>query len=411
MKLIQKVNRQYTWYAFAILCLAGLSLYFIIKTIVKEETDEKLLNTSHQMEQLISSRPGEFELYPLFSVKQTTLDKTGKNFTDTSLVINDEEEDFRQLEVYTKINGQNYIITVRESGIESEDLMLSLLIVVLACFVLLLVLLFIINRKISQNIWKPFFINLEKLRTFSLQSGVAFSPKQTDIEEFIEMNDVLKMLTGKVMADYDNLKKFSENAAHELQTPLAIIRSKVESLIEENNLSPIQIDKIRAIYKTANRLTKINKGLLLLTKIENKQFPDTQLISLDEMIRDQFESFGELLEMKEVNLKYICHEDMMFEGNKTLMELLLNNLFANAILHNFQGGHCIIRLSKQQFSIANPGEAPIADSNRLFERFYKGSKSESTGLGLAISKQICLNFGWEISYQFEDRMHIFSISF
>ncbi len=411
MKLIQKVNKQYVIHSFAVLVIAGISLFVILKSIVNEETDEKLVNTFQQIELLIKEKPQTLNVYPIISVEPVLEVLNSYTFSDTTLFVKNEFEEYRQLEGYTIIQNIHYRIIVRELGIESSDLLKSLAFVIILGFSILLLSLYIINKRIAQNIWAPFFENMEKLKQFSIQSLTPFEPTKTDTDEFNEMNRVLKSLTEKVIADYDNLKKFSENASHELQTPLAIIRSKIEALLEENQLSSTQIEKIRTIYQTVNRLSKINRGLILLTKIENRQFSGHEEISLNDIIEAQIESFNELVEIKGLQLNYHCFTDFKMRGDKTLIEMLVNNLYGNAILHNIENGRIIIELDKHFLKFSNTATEKIHHSDRLFERFYKSGTSGSTGLGLAISKQICISFGLHINYVYEDHLHIFKITF
>jgi len=411
MKLIQKLNKQYITYAFVVLSIAAIALFFVLKSLIAEETNEKIVNTYKQIELLVKNRPEELELYPLISVKLDSSNLEGQYFSDTTISIKNDAEEFRQLVVYTTIQGVNYKITIREFGIESDDIVESLTIVIFLSFIGLLVILFVINKRISTRIWSPFFENLEKLKRFSLQSLNPFNPTETDTDEFNEMNLVLKSLTDKVIADYDNLKKFSENASHELQTPLAIIRSKIETLLDENMLSKSQIEKIGTIYQTVNRLSKINSGLVLLTKIENKQFTGHEEINLNHLILVLADSFNELIEMKGLEFRYDCHNETIINGDKIMVDMLMNNLFGNAILHNAENGKLIIELDKDCLKFSNTGEEIIPESERLFERFYKSGTTGSTGLGLAISKHICLSLGWDISYDFKNQFHIFKIIF
>lgn len=384
---------------------------FVLKSLVEEETNEKILNTYKQVELLIRNRPEELELYPLISVKQDSSNVKGHFFSDTTITVMNDAEEFRQLVVYTTIQGVKYKITVREFGIEANDLLESLTVVVLLSFAGLLVILFIINKRISTRIWSPFFENLDKLKRFSLLSLNPFIPIETGTDEFNEMNMVLKSLTDKVISDYDNLKRFSENASHELQTPLAIIRSKIEAILDENTLSPSQIEKIQAVYQSINRLSKINRGLILLTKIENRQFTGHEEINLNNVIKAQTENFIELIEMKNLELEFQYQTDIKVKCDKVLVEMLINNLFGNAILHNDVKGRLIIKLDNHCLIFSNTGQGTIPESERLFERFYKSGATGSTGLGLAISKQICLSLGWNISYRFENRLHNFTITF
>nr|WP_321410489.1 HAMP domain-containing sensor histidine kinase [uncultured Carboxylicivirga sp.] len=411
MKLTQKLNSQYVSYSLAIFIIVGIALFIVLKNIVNEDTDEKLENTFEQIELLISEKPQSLNLYPTINVNQGLEKPFNKYFSDTTLLVNDELEEYRQLIGSVTIENVHYKIIVRELGIESSDLLSTLAVVILIGFLFLILSLYVINKRITQTTWLPFYYNLEKLKQFSLQSSKPFIPTKTDTEEFNEMNIVLKSLTDKVISDYDNLKKFSENASHELQTPLAIIRTKIEAILDENTLSSTQVEKMQSIYQNINRLSKINKGLILLTKIENKQFTGQEEISLNDIIKNQIENFSELIEMKHLVFDYHFQSDWKIKGDKILVEMLVNNLFANSILHNIENGQLIIELDNYLLKFSNSGERIISENEKLFERFYKSGATGSTGLGLAISKQICLSMGLNISYTFENQLHIFKISF
>ena len=410
MKLIEKLNRQYIIYSLLVLSLTGISLYHVLKAIVKEETDEKLINTYNQIIQTGSVYLKDFELYPLISIKIDSTETTGRVFTDTVIQVGHEFEEYRQLVDHIELNGLKYQVIVRESLLESEDIYQTLALIVISSFVFLLFLLVIINRKIANRIWRPFFANLEKLKQFSLQTLEPFIPTKSNIKEFEEMNGVLTTLTTKVISDYETLKKFSENASHELQTPLAIIRSKIEALLEENQLSDNQIDKVHTIYKTINRLSKINSGLLLLTKIENKQYALNESIDINAVLVSHMQNFKELIDMKNLVLEYKNNSDWIISANKSLLDILISNLIGNAIIHNRNGGDINIELFKGLLIVSNTSNSAILDSNMLFERFFKGSNSSSTGLGLAITKQICNAMGLSIKYHFENELHFFTIS-
>jgi len=411
MKLIRKLNRQYVSYSFAVLLTAGIFIFFILKSIVREETDEKLDSIFNQIESLIGEEPQTLNLYPIILVQQVSERSNNRYFSDTTLYVKNELEEFRQLVGYSTVQNINYKIIVRESGIESRDLFGTLVVIILVGFLFIILSLYGINKSIARKIWSPFFENLEKLKRFSLQSRSPFIPAETNTDEFNEMNEVLKSLTNKVLSDYDNLKKFSENASHELQTPLAIIRSKIEAILDENSLSLAQAEKMQTIYQTVNRLSKINNGLIMLTKIENRQFSGSEEIDLNDMIESQIESFSDLIELKGLEFEYRCQNNLKITGDKSLTDVLISNLFSNAILHNYEKGQLIIELDGHTLKFLNPAVSEIPDRNRLFNRFYKSGTTGSTGLGLAIAKQICLCFRWDISYYFKDHYHTFKIIF
>ncbi len=409
MKLIKKVNQQYIAFSILVLTIIGISIYFIIKSIVYEETDEKLVNTFNQIVNLENKQIYDLELYPSISIAKDFSNSIGRSFKDTTLKVMDEMEEYRQLNDYATIQGTKYKITVRASILESEDLFETLILVIFSGFIFLLFLLIIINKRVANTIWHPFFGNLEKLKQFSLQDLKPISLDSTNINEFEELNSVLKTLTTKVISDYENLKKFSENASHELQTPLAIIRSKVEALLNENQFNTNQTEKIQAIHKTVNKLTKINRGLLLLTKIENNQYSEQETIDINEVIETHIQNFTELFELKEISLQYKCESQWKITGNKTLVDILINNLLGNAIVHNSHQGTIHIKLSNGLLEFSNTSQSEIIDKAQLFERFFKGAGSSTTGLGLAISKQICNTMGLTIEYNFENNMNKFVV--
>ena len=410
MKLIQRFNRLYITYSAIVFILVGFLIFLILKSIINEETDEKILNTFKQVEMLVRKNPAELELYPFISVRFSNDSIQSQSFSDTSLIMDEESEEFRQLTINSNIKRTNYKIVIREFSVESSDLLASLTIMILLSLAGLLVLFYLISKKVSNKLWGPFFKNLESLNQFSVQSLIPYSPEKTETTEFNDMNKVLKSLTDKAITDYNSLKTFSENASHELQTPLTIIRTKIEALLQENQLSESQLGKIQSIYKAVNRLSKINSGLLLLTKIENKQFTASEQLSLNNIIKQQIENFTELTKIKELKFKYNYNSDWFVSCNKTLLEILINNLFANAILHNNKGGELVIELNNEKLIFANSGKSAIAENDKIFERFYKGSDSGTAGLGLAISKQICLYFGWQLSYEFRNQLHEFTLT-
>ncbi len=408
MKLIHKINQRYLIYSLAVLILLGVAINITLKIIVADETDETLEYTYKHVERLIKEKQQLVLLEPFISVELIDHAWESRCFSDTILYTElNESEEFRQLTVIKTINNNTYKITVRESAIESGDLLETVIILILISLLLLFGMLFYLNMRISKSVWSPFYKNLEKLKNFSLQKMETFRPENSNISEFQELNETLKSLTGKLINDYDTLKKFTENASHELQTPLAIIRSKIESLLEGNELSPVQAEKIKSIYQSVNRLTRINKNLLLLTKIENQQFVKIEAVSIKKSILEQMEYFSELTELKELRVDFRDISDWILRCDKTLIEILFNNLFSNAIKHNIRGGAINIQLENKKMIMSNSGTKPIENTRRMFDRFYKEAVSDSTGLGLAISKQICLVLNLKIEYHFSGKMHSF----
>ncbi len=219
-------------------------------------------------------------------------------------------------------------------------------------------------------------------------------------------------MTERIKKDYSNIKEYTENASHELQTPLAIINSKMELLLQSQNFDEKQLKAIADAYEASNRLSKLNKTLLLLAKIENRQFPESKTVNPIQLIKNQIETLEDLIVSKKIKITIESEIDINLQMNPYLGEILFSNLIKNAIRHNQNGGNLLIVTSKNQICISNTGSELKIDKNKLFERFHKQSTSpESLGLGLAIVDKICEIYNFKINYYFENNMHNFVIKF
>jgi len=268
---------------------------------------------------------------------------------------------------------------------------------------------FIIYRG-DRRLWKPFYQTLEKLERFDLHKVKAMSLPDEDIAEFAQLNRALNKLTQKIQNDYRNIREFSENAAHEMQTPLAIMRSKLDNLVQSTNLSESQLASIRSIYDAVNRLTRLNHALNLLTKIENKEFTQTETIKIDAVLETQLQNLNEIIGMKKLTVERNIPPGTVINMNSFMCETMISNLLTNAIKHNIPDGQIDIRLNKTSLEIRNSGPRPVVAPEQYFNRFKKGS-SGSLGLGLAIVRQICYENDFTLNYAFHDKQHCIEVVF
>ena len=278
-------------------------------------------------------------------------------------------------------------------------------------FVLLLGGFILLNRRISKRLWQPFYQSLNKIKNFKLgqQGGIAFD--SPDIIEFAELNQSLdKLITGNITV-YTQQKEFAENASHELQTPLAIIQSKLELLLQSSALQDDQYDIIEEALTALARVARINKNLLLLTRIENSQYMDKERVNLSELLETNILLFAHFAEDKQLEFAKNIEMDVISEGNKILIEILINNLMTNAIRYSPVNTTINLGLSKSGFSISNKGAKALLP-DQLFKRFSVGStESPGTGLGLALVKEISGRYGWKTSYAYILDQHVFTIHF
>ena len=308
--------------------------------------------------------------------------------------------------------GKTYQVTTYVSSTEFTHLIIKIFIAEAIILILLLVAIIVLNRKSSGLLWHPFLFTMKKMNEFDIvRNPSLILPAETGTVEFNELNETLTQLIHNVNLAYRNQKQFVENASHEMQTPLAIIRSKLELLINQPALTENSAFLLADITEANERLSQMNRTLLLLAKIENNQFPDTGEVDVSETLEKLISNFKIHYDGFPA-LDLSIEKQVMVPSNRSLIDILLSNLLNNAIVHNIPNGRIRIELSKDQLIIQNTGLPPDADPGELFERFRKGSHlTKTTGLGLALVKQICNLYHYPVSYQFTDGWHRLELRF
>lgn len=415
MKLLTKTNRAYFIISASAFIVSGLVIYFSLLFILEGQVNEKLLSDRTSVISNIEKNGAIPFFYPFVEVKEVRQQKEQPVvYSDTLIFDVNENENipFRQISSVVTINGRMYQIAIRDTLLEKGDLLMTIGIVIGAIFVILILLLYIINKKFSLIIWRPFYSTLNDLRRFSHDAPSFRLSSETDIDEFAELNKTLENLTLKVISDYQSLKRFTEDASHEIQTPLAVIQSKLETLMQYPDLNKDQAELIKSAYSSGQRISRLTQTLLLLTKIANDQFPEKRSVNLSELLEVTVKLFEDHINVKGLILNLEIEPERFLETNNFLAESLVTNLVGNAVKHCIPDGTINIRLAGKNLIISNSGVPFSVPSSKLFERFFKVNKSsESPGLGLPIVKEICTLNGWEINYVYEAGLHKFSIVF
>jgi len=421
MKLIQKTSRTYLLLSAIIFMLSGIMLFFVLTTVMNNRLDQKLLynkevvakRIKYDIPLTIFEEPEELNnaenlRYP----KDTIIFKDTLIFHAIVGVEGVEEfENYRQLTSYETLQGKRYKIITRNSLVRNQDFISIITLSTIIIILLLLTGLLILNTQIAKNIWKPFYKNLDQLKSFSIQDQNSIDLEPSKIEEFKELNNSIKNLTQKLQSDFNSLKEFSENASHEMQTPLAIMQSKIELLLQSTDMTKEQSEQLQSIYQAGQRLSKLNKTLLLLAKVENQQFSTIEEISLKSLIENQLENYEDFILNKEIKVTAELSDELI-KTNYLLADTMVSNLLSNAIKHNIPNGTINITYDGNVLIFTNTGNPIEQDPENLFNRFKKESKSkDSLGLGLAIVKKISDGNNWRITYTFQNNLHKISVFF
>lgn len=416
MRLINRYNRVNALATIFVLLLSAVGYYIIIRTILIEQLDKNLEVEEKEIGEFVRENAALPEPTNYKDEQEEFLptdQRVARSFKVVSLFNHAQNEKikYRQLSFPVAITGKRYNILVRRSLEETEDLIRVILVITLLVVFILLGLIFLINRFWFRKLWKPFHSTLAQIQDFNLSGKAVVHLEKSDIDEFKELNTAVQTMTERVGKDYEEIKNFTENASHEIQTPLAIIKSKLELLSQSDNLDKAQMHILTSIFDATNRLAKLNQSLILLTKIDNRQFKEGE-VNISELVNRQLSNYDELMTAKKIQLRSQVSDGVTLKINETLAEVLVTNLINNAIKHNFQNGTLHIRLTPGGLAIFNSGPALASEASDLFERFKKDKPgSESLGLGLSIVKKICERYDFTVSYSFSSGLHSITISF
>jgi signal transduction histidine kinase len=416
VKLLTRTNIFFVGLTLIVFTLGGTVFYKTFRNITREDATERLQDEKTKILTYVSSHQSLpqntislGDTVAFYQVVAPATEKTGRTkFLNPS---ENEYEPYQTLEFNVSLKGVNYRAVIFKPLIEADDLQHAIFQAIAIVSLILVIVMVLANFAISRFVWKPFHRTLEKIKEFDLAKEGSVSFSKTSIKEFSEMNAVLETMTNKIAADYKNLKQFTENASHELQTPLSIIQSKLELMIQAENLSADQMEEVRVVYEATGRLSKLNQALLLLAKIENRQFVETKQVALNEIVESKLNAFEELIKHKNLSVERNI-EPVTLQLHQTLADILLSNLIGNSIKHNIEGGRISIKLNKESLVISNSGGQISMLPHELFHRFRKASDaSDSLGLGLAIVKEICDAYGFDIQYMYANMVHTITISF
>lgn len=417
MKLITKFILIYLVVTMIVLSIGGVISYFIIKDEIDNELKWEFLERIDRVTYLLEKgrrfnsgrnlegdrnlvvRELDYQAEPRVEV------------TDTLIWHDRLEQDEHNVKVsaYRNINGSSYYISTYGAMIESDDITEAVVQTLLWILGMQVIGAIGIGFFVSGHLFKPFRKTLEQIRQFKLHEKEYLTAEETGVKEFTDLNRFVEEMTRKAVSDYKNLKEFVENASHELQTPLAIAKGKLE-LLTETPLSPEQYRYVESLEKTIKNLSRLSESLALLTKIENHEFSNSHEINFSDLIREGIDAFREFTELNHLCVETEIQDHVIINMHPVLADILWTNLFQNAIRHNIENGKIRVVLNENRLTISNTGKKLDVEPAELFGRFRKADQtSTSIGLGLSVIKRITDQNHLNISYTCNDQWHTITI--
>ena len=421
MKLLSYTYRKLALLLFLLMAVWGVLFYYAIIDEVVDETDDTLENYGEILMESALHDPSILEtegslmsFYKFTPISEEEGRHYRQVFYDATVYIEleDEDEPVRVMcTAFRMPDGQYYELKLMISILERDDMVEAMLWYLGALFLLFLICTSIGIQLVLKGVFRPLHRLLDWLHCIQPGKEVPPLDNPTKIREFRQLSDAALDMGNRSYKAYEEQKQFIENASHELQTPLAIVRGKVELLAESEGMTEQQMEQLDEIYATLGRAVKLNKSLLLLSRIENGQYTEMEDVSVDEILDELLPDLMDIYEHKQVRLIRKREEQpFIIRCNHSLAQILVSNLVKNSLLHNREEGELQVLTTPTSLVIKNTGDVPL-DGEKLFRRFYHGmdGKKDSTGLGLAIARSIALSSSLKLTYEWQDGMHTFRL--
>jgi two-component system, OmpR family, sensor histidine kinase QseC len=418
MKLFDKYNRINIIASILIFIGGCIAFYFVLNYVLVKQLDEALETEQEEIirfAQKHNSLPeiintDDQQVY--FAEVATAVPHQRFTSEKTWNQLERKKEWMRKFIFGISLNEKNYLVTILRSQEERKGF-LKLMVAIAAVMIALILLAgYIINRLVLKRLWQPFYQSIQQVSSYDLQKQRRLNLPVTTVDEFTLLNSSLNQMAAKVETDYQTLKEFTGNAAHEMQTPLAVITANTESLIQDETVLKNHHAAIATIDNAAKRLSRLNQSLLLLAKIENRRFELNEKVAWETLLLQRLQALDDLITARQLQVS-VNTIPVTTIFHQHLADILLTNLLGNAIRYNIEGGSIAINLDETSLTVTNTSLLPALDSTKIFNRFYRHpeTKADGSGLGLSIVQQICKEAGYQLNYQYSNHLHIFFILF
>ena len=422
MKLITYTLSRLTPVLLLVLSVWALLFYFAVMDEINDETDDSLKHYSERLirhilvgEEVPGGNDGSNNTYILQEITgEEAVLHPGISYSDSLVYIPQMEETEPARVLKTRFvhgNGRLYELTVMTPTFEKDDLREAILRWTVFLYLSLSVCILLIHYLVFYRTLRPLRALLKWFDRYTVGDRRELPAVPAVITEYRKLNEAARRSIERSEEMFDAQKQFIGNASHEMQTPLAVCRNRLEMLLEEGNLSEAQCDEVARVLDTLDYMVRLNRSLLLLSKIENGQFSDVKDINFNALVHSRLPDYREIYEGLRVDVSIEESGNLSFRMSEFLANVLVNNLLKNAFVHNVENGNIHIRIASGGLQVRNTGKPDALDEKRIFDRFYQGEKkSGSTGLGLSLVNSLCRISGIKVKYGF-DGEHIFSLEF
>lgn len=406
----------------SVICIWSILFYVAIMHEIDDEVEDSLELYAFQLIQ--EKNEGKLDSVKYdgsnnsFFFEKITKDEASKmenmSFKDTNVFIkarNETEPCKRLILAFYDTKDNYYKLTIYTPTVEKAELKGRILFLVCLIVIVLITSVITIYLSVYKKTLKPLYTLLNWHRKYQLgKNNQEFPECKSNINELKELFTATKLSTQRAEETYKQQKLFLGHASHEIQTPLAVSITQLESILEDESLNEEQMNKIFTSISTLRKMTKMNKSLLLLSKIENDQFNNIETININNIIKEKIDIFKETFSQKEIKVSLIETENLEIKIDNILCEMMINNILKNAFVHNIYGGEVEIEINENSISFSNSGKSHALNKNMIFNYFYKESNEQnSSGLGLVLTKSICKKNNLSIDYEFDNKKHRFFI--
>ncbi len=416
MKLIYHIIIRLAAVLSCLLALWSVLFYFKISDEVSDEVDDALSRKADAV--IVRVLAGEYTRSQDDDETFRRVDSLyaaghpQRRFADSKVYLPeyDDVEPVRELHtVFENRDGEYYELTVRAPSFEKRDIVRAVSIGTAVLYVLLLVVLLAVCGYVIHKSLRPLYDLLRGLDAYKPGSGPVYVNESTDVTEFRKLNTAARRAVQRSEEVFEQQKQFIGNASHELQTPLAVCSNRLEWLLDNTTLDERQVGELLQVQRTLDYAARLNRSLLLLSKIDNGQFADAAQVNMNDLVVRQIEMLAEIYASRGIETEVLCEAEFLVDINEMLAGVLVANLVKNAFVHTKPSGRIVVRMKSDALEISNSASGGALDTEKIFRRFYHGGGSGSSGLGLAIVEAVCRSQELAVGYAFRDGMHMFFV--